>query len=142
YRFSGDPDLVNDWTNNRSAVSRTLSRVHPAGGTAMYDAVAEAVPMAQGGQNRKKAIVLISDGNDNNSRLSVSEVRQRVREPECLVYAGGIDGQGEPTFGGRPGAPPIMRPPPTPIPFPGGGGRRGGGGVPFASPGQPPRRGG
>ena len=38
----------------------------------MYDAVAEAVPMAQGGQNRKKAIVLISDGNDTNSRLDVA----------------------------------------------------------------------
>jgi VWFA-related protein len=142
YRFSADPDLVSDWTNNRGAVSRTLARVHPAGGTAMYDAVAEAVPMAQGGQNRKKAIVLISDGNDTNSRLSVSEVRQMVRETEVLVYAVGIDGQGEPTFGGRPGAPPIMRPPPTPIPFPGGGGRRGGGGFPFPIPGQPPRGGG
>jgi len=99
YRFSADPDLVSDWTNNRGAVSRNLARVHPSGGTAMYDAVAEAVPMAQGGQNRKKAIVLISDGNDTNSRLSVSEVRQMVRETEVLVYAVGIDGQGESTFG-------------------------------------------
>ena len=141
YRFSADPDLVSDWTNNRGAVSRNLSRVHPSGGTAMYDAVAEAVPMAQGGQNRKKAIVLISDGNDTNSRLSVSDVRQMVRETEVLVYAVGIDGQGETTFGGR-SAPPIMRPPPTPIPFPGGGGRRGGGGFPFPIPGQVPRGGG
>jgi len=85
--------------------------------------------------------VLISDGNDTNSRLSVSEVRQMVRETEVLVYAVGIDGQGEATFGGRPGAPPIMRPP-TPIPFPGGGSRRGGGGFPFPIPGQSPRGGG
>ena len=98
YRFSADPDLVHDWTNNRDAVTRSLARVNPAGGTAMYDAVAEAVPMAQGGQNRKKAIVLISDGNDTNSRLDVSEVRQMVRETEVLVYAVGIDGQGEPTI--------------------------------------------
>ena len=141
YRFSADPDLVSDWTNNRGAVSRNLARVHPSGGTAMYDAVAEAVPMAQGGQNRKKAIVLISDGNDTNSRLSVSEVRQMVRETEVLVYAVGIDGQGESTFGG--GRPPIMRPPPTPIPFPmPGGGGRPRGGLPFPVPGQTPRGGG
>jgi Ca-activated chloride channel family protein len=140
YRFSADPDLVSDWTNNRGAVSRNLSRVHPAGGTAMYDAVAEAVPMAQGGQNRKKAIVLISDGNDTNSRLSVSEVRQLVRETEVLVYAVGIDGQGEPTFGGRQ-APPIMRPPPSPIPFPIPGGGRPRGGLPFPIPGQTGRGG-
>ncbi len=141
YRFSADPDLVHDWTTNRDAVSRSLSRVYAAGGTAMYDAVAEAVPMAQGGQNRKKAIVLISDGNDTNSRLSVNDVRQLVRETEVLVYAVGIDGQGESTFPSRP-SPPIMRPPPSPIPFPlpGGGGRPRG--LPFPIPPQMPRSGG
>ena len=64
----------------------------------MYDAAAEAVPMAQGGQNRKKAVVIISDGNDTSSRVGVSEVKQLVRETEVLVYAVGIDGQGTPTF--------------------------------------------
>ena len=60
----------------------------------MYDAVAEAVPMAQSGQNRKKAVVIISDGNDTSSRVGVVEVKQLVRETEVLVYAVGIDGQG------------------------------------------------
>jgi VWFA-related protein len=135
YRFSADPDLVHDWTDNRNAISRNLARVHPTGGTAMYDAVAEAVPMAQGGRNRKKAIVLISDGNDTNSRLNVGEVRQLVRETEVLVYAVGIDGQGEPTFGGRT-APPIVRPPTSPIPFPLPGGRGTPRGLPFPVPPQ------
>ena len=136
YRFSGDPDLIHDWTAERSAMKRSLSRVNPSGGTAMYDAVAEAVPMAQGGQNRKKAIVLISDGNDTNSRLDVGDVRQMVRESEVLVYAVGIDGQGEATFPSRP-SPPVMRPPPTPVPFPlpGGSGRPRG--LPFPIPGMP-----
>ena len=134
YRFSGNADLVHDWTVDRYDIKRSLSRVNPSGGTAMYDAVADAVPMAQGGQNRKKAIVLISDGNDTNSRLHVGEVRQLVRETEVLVYAVGIDGQGEPTFPGRT-SPPVMRPPPAPVPFPiPGGGRRG---LPFPIPGMP-----
>ena len=136
YRFSAAPDLVSDWTDNRSAISRNLARVYPSGGTAMYDAVAEAVPMAQGGRNRKKAIVLISDGNDTNSRLNVGEVRQLVRETEVLVYAVGIDGQGEPTFGGGRTAPPIMRPPPSPIPFPLPGGKGQPRGLPFPIPPQ------
>jgi VWFA-related protein len=140
YRFSADPYLVNDWTNDRRMVGRNLARVNPSGGTAMYDAVAEAVPMAQGGQNRKKAVVLISDGNDTNSRLSVREVKQLVRETEVLVYAVGIDGQSETTYGGRP-SPPIMRPP-APIPFPLPGGRGRPRGVPFPLPPQGPRSGG
>jgi Ca-activated chloride channel homolog len=143
-RFSADPELVHEWTNDRSRISRALARLRPNGGTAMYDAVAEAVPMAQAGQNRKKALVLISDGNDTNSRLRVSAVRQMIRETEVLVYAVGIDGQAESSvFTGRP-SPPVVRPPaPTPFPIPGrrggfpfpipvpggGGGQRGGGSI-------------
>ncbi|HUE85518.1 MAG TPA: VWA domain-containing protein [Vicinamibacterales bacterium] len=138
YRFSADPDLVHDWTDNRDAISRSLGRVRPAGGTAMYDAVAEAVPMAQGGQNRKKAVVIISDGNDTNSRLDVRDVQQLVRETEVLVYAIGIDGMSETTIFNRP-TPPVARPP-SPIPFPIPGGR-GGRGIPFPIPTPMPRGG-
>jgi VWFA-related protein len=128
YRFSADPYLVNDWTSDRQVMTRNLARLYPTGGTAMYDAVAEAVPMAQGGQNRKKAIVLISD------------VKQLVRETEVLVYAVGIDGQGESTFPGRP-SPPVMRPP-SPIPFPIPGGRGQPRGLPFPVPSMPRSGGG
>src|SRR5688500_5554823 len=125
YRFSGSADLVADWTNDRDRLAASLGRIHPNGGTAMYDAAAEAVPMAHGGQNRKKAVVIISDGNDTSSRVGVSDVKQVVRETEVLVYAVGIDGQGEPTFQ-RP-TPPIQQPQPRlPIPFPFPGGGRGG----------------
>ena len=126
YRFSAGADLVQDWTNDRRALTFSLGRVNPNGGTAMYDAVAEAVPMAHGGQNRKKAVVIISDGNDTSSRVGVGEVRQLVRETEVLVYAVGIDGQGAPTVMSRP-RPPIGGGPRMPIPFPGSGGGRGGG---------------
>ena len=140
YRFTADPELVHDWTGNREAIARSLRRVNPAGGTAMYDAVAEAVPMAQGGQNRKKAVVIISDGNDTNSRLDVADVRQLVRETEVLVYAIGIDGQGETTLS-RPGTTPPVARPPSPVPFPMPGGR-GGGRIPFPLPGIGGGRGG
>ena len=141
YRFSASADLVADWTNDRDRLAVTLGRIHPNGGTAMYDAAAEAVPMAQSGQNRKKAIVIISDGNDTSSRSSVGDVRRIVRETEVLVYAVGIDGQGQPTF--QRGTPPVQGPAPRlpiPFPFPGGGGRGGGGRIPM--PGYPPTGGG
>jgi VWFA-related protein len=134
YRFSAGPDLVQDWTHDRRAMSWSLGRVNPNGGTAMYDAVAEAVPMAHGGRNRKKAIVIISDGNDTSSRVGVGEVRQLVRESEVLVYAVGIDGEGVPTITSRP-RPPVGGGPRFPIPFPVPGGGRGGYPPPFPGSG-------
>ena len=41
----------------------------------MYDAIARALPIAADGRNQKKAILVISDGNDTNSRTSVGELR-------------------------------------------------------------------
>ena len=135
YRFSASPDLVYDWTTDRARLMSTMGRIHPNGGTALYDAAAESVPMAQGGKNRKKAIVIISDGNDTSSRIGVSEVKQVIRETEVLVYAVGIDSDGN-TVLQRP-SPPINQPRmPIPFPFPGGG-RRGGGGFPIPQPQYP-----
>lgn len=138
YRFSGSADLVADWTNDRDRLAGSLGRIHPNGGTAMYDAAVEAVPMAQSGQNRKKAVVIISDGNDTSSRVGVNDVKQVVRETEVLVYAVGIDGNGTPTFTRPQPQPPVQPPPrlPIPIPFPGAGGRGGrGGGFPIPGTG-------
>ena len=122
YRFSNYPVLLQDWTKDRQLLSRALGRITPNGGTAMYDAVSEAIPLAQKGQNRKKALLVVSDGNDTASSRGIREVKAQIRESEVLVYAVGIDGQGEPTMR----TPPPQRPMPIPFPFPGGRGGRGG----------------
>lgn len=141
YRFSAGPDLVHDWTGDRGRLLGSLGRIRPNGGTAMYDAAVEAVPMAQSGQNRKKAVVIISDGNDTSSRTGIDEVKRVVRETEVLVYAVGIDGDGGPAITTR-RQPPVQLPPrlPIPLPFPGGG--RGRGGIPIPQPQYPPVGGG
>ena len=119
--FANVPRLTQQWTKDRRAISRALGRVNPSGGTAIYDAVADALPFAEAGQNRKKALLLISDGNDTNSSTGVSELRQLIRESEVMVYALGVDGT-ERSNGGT-----IIRPPqvplPIPFPFPRGGRR-------------------
>ena len=94
FRFDSRVNLVSGWTEDRRSVGRMLGSISPNGGTAMYDAVATAVPLAQKGTRRKKALVLISDGNDQNSRTGVDEVRQMIRESEVMVYAIGIDASG------------------------------------------------
>jgi len=87
----------------------------------MYDTVVEAVPLAARGQNRKKALVVISDGNDTASRADIREVKQLIRESELLVYAVGIDSDEETTYRRAPSTPPRA-PFPIPFPFPGRGG--------------------
>jgi VWFA-related protein len=137
YRFASVPQLVQDWTTDRRVLSRALGNLHAGGGTAMYDAIAEAVPIAQSGRNRKKALLVISDGNDTGSSVSTGELRQMIRESEVLVYAVGVDGQAQETFGmgGGRSTPRVPLPIPFPIPgrrYPmpppvgGGGGGRGG----------------
>ena len=127
YKFSNFPELVQDWTTDRQRMSRAIRRINAGGGTAMLDAIAESVPLAQTGQHRKRAIVLISDGNDTDSQSSLNEVRQLIRESEVMVYAIGIDGQADTTLG-VPSRPPTTLPP-FPMPFPGGRRPRGPGGV-------------
>jgi VWFA-related protein len=92
YTFNDRPQMIQGWTKDRELLMRQLRRVYPAGGTAMYDTVAEAIPYAQRGHNRKKAIVIISDGNDNKSMTMLNELRGLIRETEVLLYAIGIDG--------------------------------------------------
>ncbi|MSO55776.1 MAG: VWA domain-containing protein [Acidobacteria bacterium] len=129
YRFSSYPELLQDWTTDRRRLTRVVDRLNAGGGTAMLDALAEALPLAQTGTNRKKAILLISDGNDTDSDSSLSEVKRLIHESEVMVYAIGIDGQAETTTFGLPTPPRRPVPIPIPIPIPGGGRPRGRGGV-------------
>lgn len=93
YQFDSTPELVVGWTTDRRRVGDELARLQPNGGTALYDAVAEAIPLAQAGRHKKKALVIISDGNDTSSHTDIEAVKQLIRETEVLVYAIGIDTQ-------------------------------------------------
>ena len=124
YRFDNSPHLVEGWTTDRHRVSDALRRVRPDGATALYDAVAEALPLLQSGRHRKKALLVISDGNDTNSRTDLRTLKRIIRESEALVYAIGIDAETTLTpFGGQaPGGIVIRqqrRPIPLPFPIPG-----------------------
>jgi len=121
--FSTRVRLRQDWTTDRNLISRAVRETNATGGTAIYDAVSTAIPTAQAGTHVKKALLLISDGNDTNSATSVGSLRQQIRESEVLVYALGIDGSGRRVDVARP---PVQIPLPLPFPFPGGRRPRGG----------------
>ena len=119
--FATRAEITQGWTTDRQLISDALKQVVPVGGTALYDAVAAALPTAQEGRNRKKALLVISDGNDTNSSISVNSLRQKIRESEVLVYALGVDSTAKDAP--RVIQPPVQFPPSIPFPFPGSGRR-------------------
>ncbi len=143
YSFSEEPVLEQGWTTNRGAIRAALRRIDPSGRTSLYDTVARAVALANTGRHPKKALVIISDGNDTASHTSVAALRRQIQESELLVYAIGVDATSlfEPKkrrtwfSQARPGfpRPPVIQGFP---PRPGGGG---GGGRPPVFP-RPPDR--
>jgi Ca-activated chloride channel family protein len=133
--FSDRPRILQRWTTSREAIRAAVDDASAFGGTALYDAIADALPLASAGRHQKKAILVISDGNDTDSRISVGELRQAIRESEVLVYALGVDGTDSDRNRIQ-----IQRPRPVPppvrIPFPPFG-RPGGRGFPQIFGGAP-----
>jgi Ca-activated chloride channel homolog len=143
YRFDNRPELVHAWTRDKAQIASELRRIQPRGATTLYDAIAEAIPLATTGRNRKKALLIISDGNDSSSYTRIEELKKLIRESEVLVYAIGIDAMTQSQPARRPWFPPVLeqrRPGPTPFPFPipGGGGRRNPPPIAPAPPRYPP----
>jgi len=78
--FSDRPYLDQGFTTDRVALNRGMSRYDPAGMTALYDAVAaSAGELSKHGKNRKQVLLIVTDGGDNASRLSLQETIRRVQ---------------------------------------------------------------
>ena len=123
YRFDDRPVLVQDWTTDRQLLSEALGRIAADGTTALYDAVVQAVRLSATGQHRKKALVVLSDGNDTASSARLRDVRELIRESDALLYAIGLEcGIGADRRLQR--SPQLQRRGPLQFPFPPGG-RRG-----------------
>ena len=90
--FGFNARLTQGWTTERKLIRHALEDVsHPSGDTALYDAIALALPTAQEGRHVKKALLVISDGNDSRSLVTLPELRRAIVESDVLVYALGID---------------------------------------------------
>ncbi len=88
--FDSATYMLQDFTSDRAKLRKALRYAESEGGTALYDALAEAMGKIRSGINNKRAILLITDGQDTTSQVSFADVRQRVRESELLVYSLGI----------------------------------------------------
>ncbi|MEA2173621.1 MAG: Ca-activated chloride channel [Blastocatellia bacterium] len=90
--FNSRAQLLLDKTRDGSAVLDKLTFVEPKSNTALYDACYLGVEKVTRGAHPKRAVLLISDGQDNDSRYTFSELRKLLKESDVVVYSIGILG--------------------------------------------------
>ena len=82
-------------TENPAAITRALDVVKPWGKTAFFDALAEMPELSELGRNGTRAIILLSDGIDNASKLTREDVQRRMEGVAIPIYAFGLREPGE-----------------------------------------------
>ena len=88
--FSDKPQLISDFTNSIEKIQGQLVYTVPQGRTALLDAIYLGINKMKQAKHQKKALLIISDGGDNHSRYTESEIRSIVKEADVQIYAIGI----------------------------------------------------
>ena len=88
--FNSRAQLLLDKTRDGNAVLDKLTFVQTRNNTALYDACYLGVEKVQRGVHPKRALLLISDGQDNNSRYTFNELRRLLKESDVTLYGVGI----------------------------------------------------
>ena len=89
-QFNDRPELVVPFTTNTEEIQNRLTFTEAKGRTALLDGVRLALTHMKKARNPRKALVVLSDGGDNSSRYTESELKNLVREADVQIYAMGI----------------------------------------------------
>jgi Ca-activated chloride channel family protein len=96
--FNDRAQLISPFTASVDDLQDRLMYTGAHGLTALFDGVYLGLSQMRGAHNTKKALLILSDGGDNHSRYSETEVRKFVREADVQIYAIGLfDPDGGPT---------------------------------------------
>ncbi len=88
--FNDRPEMVVPFTTDTEELQNRLTFVQSKGKTALLDGVYLAMNQMKKARNPRKALLIISDGGDNSSRYTESEIKNAVREADVQIYAIGI----------------------------------------------------
>jgi Ca-activated chloride channel homolog len=89
--FNDDPFLDVPMTNDIKKMEEGIARIDSRGGTAMREAINGAIDyIKKEGHRQKKVLLVITDGNDNASNVSLEKLVTRAQQSEVLVYAIGL----------------------------------------------------
>jgi len=89
--FDVTPDYKQDWTNNLDLLNTGVNALRSGGGTALFDALYSAcrdklLDVSRGQEPVRKAIVLVSDGDDNQSHAYLTDAIKECQRAETIVY--------------------------------------------------------
>jgi Ca-activated chloride channel homolog len=88
--FSDKPVLLSDFTHSIEEIQGKLVYTAPRGRTALLDSIYLGINKMREAHNSRKALLIISDGGDNSSRYTDSEIKNMVKETDVQIYAIGI----------------------------------------------------
>jgi Ca-activated chloride channel homolog len=89
-QFNDRPQLVVPFTGNTEDIQSRLTFTQAKGRTALLDGIYQALQTLKKGHNPRKALLIVSDGGDNSSRYTETEVRNLLKEADAQMYAIGI----------------------------------------------------
>ncbi|MGE5358548.1 MAG: VWA domain-containing protein [Bacteroidales bacterium] len=99
--FNHAPRLISGWTFPPRGLARHLDEVKPNGGTAIYDAVATAIPLLTTRRFPRCGFVIVSDGQDNSSDHTLYDAVRALVPTDAFVYAIAIDEPSGPAIARR-----------------------------------------
>jgi VWFA-related protein len=80
----------NCFTNDIKVMEQALTRIDSRGGTAMRDAIRMSIDELKKGKRDKKVLLVVTDGNDNASMISLENLVRAAQQKDVLVYAIGL----------------------------------------------------
>jgi VWFA-related protein len=94
--FNDDAYLGQSFTNDIKKLEQALDRYATKGGTAMRDAISMSFDYKEKGKKDKKVLMVVTDGNDNASNMSLEELVRKAEQSGVLIYSIGILSDEEP----------------------------------------------
>jgi Ca-activated chloride channel family protein len=88
--FNDQATLLQPFTTDTGQIEKKLGAASSRGLTAMFDAIHMALQQMKSAKNPRKAILIVSDGGDNNSQVTSAQIQALVREADVQIYAMGV----------------------------------------------------
>lgn len=89
--FDSAAELVSDLTDNLTVLEKGIKSMHPGGGTSLYDAIyfasKEKLMLDQPRDKFRRAMIIISDGDDTSSRYSRDQALEMAQKADVVIYA-------------------------------------------------------